>query len=126
LLLLGAAASTHAAEKPKVRAVTAFVRVDRSNYKAQIADALTFLRAAKAALEQAGYEVQSIRIATQPFGETVRGLSDDEALAFFAEGGLRRLHWPRDVCAEFRCARSRPAGPCAICQPEPERHAHRG
>ena len=77
--------AARAAEKPKVRAITAFVRLDRAQYKTQVAGALTMLRGAKAALERAGYEVQGIRIATQPFPEYVRGLSTEEAVAFFKE-----------------------------------------
>ncbi|MGI9100808.1 MAG: DUF711 family protein [Terriglobales bacterium] len=67
--------------KPKVRAITAFVRLDRANYEAQVRDTLVFLRRAKTAYEQAGYEVQTIRITTQPFPEIIRGLKHDEALS---------------------------------------------
>jgi uncharacterized protein (UPF0210 family) len=74
-----------AQERPKVRAVTAFVRLDRAQYKAQIADTLAFLRAARAACERAGYEVQSIRISTQPFPEYTRGASREEVLNFFRD-----------------------------------------
>ena len=77
------AAAAHAAEKPKVRAVTAFVRLDRTTYEAQVHEAAEMLRAAKKDLEQAGYEVQSIRIATQPFPEYIHGLSPKDGLAFF-------------------------------------------
>ncbi len=73
----------YAAEKPKVRAVTAFVRLERATYEAQVREAVEMLRAARKELEAAGYEVQSIRIATQPFPEYVRGLSRKDALAFF-------------------------------------------
>ncbi len=79
------AALAPAAEKPKVRAITAFVRIDREHYRAQVADALKVLRAAKAEFENAGYEVQSIRITTQPFPEYVKGLPPDAALAFLKE-----------------------------------------
>jgi uncharacterized protein len=72
-----------AAEKPKVRTITAFVRLDTGQYKQQIADTLTMLRNAKARFELAGYEVESIRISTQPFPEYTRGLSNQAALAFF-------------------------------------------
>lgn len=72
--------------KPKVRAITGFVRIDRDQFEAQIAEALTVLRQAKAAIEQSGYEVQSIRIVTQPFPEYTSGLQKNEALEF-----LRRL-----------------------------------
>jgi uncharacterized protein len=72
-----------AAEKPKVRAVTAFVRLDRAKYREQIDETLAMLRKAKAALEQGGYEVEGVRITTQPFPEYARALSDRDALAFF-------------------------------------------
>jgi hypothetical protein len=70
-------------EKPKVRTVTAFVRLDRNQYQKQIADALVMLRQAQAAFVQAGYEVQTLRITTQPFPEYVRDLSHEQALALF-------------------------------------------
>jgi len=74
-----------AAEKPKVRAVTAFVRLDPARYRAQVNEALAMLRKAKAAYEQAGYKVQTLRVSSQPFPEYVRGLSQTKALAFFQE-----------------------------------------
>ena len=64
---------------PKVRTVTAFVRLDRANYQAQVAEALKMLRAAKDALTKAGYEVETIRITTQPFPEYTKGLTADQA-----------------------------------------------
>ena len=67
--------------RPKVRAVTAFVRVERSNYGQEIGEALTVLRSAKSELEQRGYEVQTLRIVTQPLGELVAGRSDADALS---------------------------------------------
>jgi uncharacterized protein len=88
LLFLAGAFSSRAADqpaKPKIRAVTAFIRLDRVQYKSQIAETLVFLRKAKAAFEKSGYEVQSIRITTQPFPEYTKGLSTDQALAFFAD-----------------------------------------
>ena len=54
---------------PKVRTVTAFVRLDRATYQAQVAEALKMLHAAKDAFTKAGYEVETIRITTQPFPE---------------------------------------------------------
>src|ERR1700722_5044875 len=81
-----AASGARAAEpasKPKIRAITAFVRLDRAHYKEQIQDTLNFLRQAKAAFENSGYEVQTIRITTQPFPEYTQGLSEEETLAFF-------------------------------------------
>jgi uncharacterized protein (UPF0210 family) len=73
------------ASKPKIRAVTAFVQLDRAHYKEQIQEALNFLRQAKTAFEKSGYEVQTIRITTQPFPEYTRDLSEAETLAFFRE-----------------------------------------
>jgi uncharacterized protein (UPF0210 family) len=83
--LLFATAVTPASgqEKPKVRAITAFIRLDTSQYKQQVADTLTMLRNAKARFELAGYEVETIRISTQPFPEYTRGMSKQAILAFF-------------------------------------------
>jgi len=83
--VLSSAAAGWAAEKPKVRAVTAFIRLDRAQYKAQVQEALGMLRQAKAAFEQAGYEVQALRITTQPFPEYTRGMPPTDVLAFFRE-----------------------------------------
>lgn len=82
-LLAGVVAPASAAEKPKVRAITAFIRLDTTQYKQQVADALTMLRKAKARFELAGYEVQTIRITTQPFTEYTKGMSKQDILAFF-------------------------------------------
>jgi len=75
------------AAQPKVRTVTAFVRLnkDRAGYQAQVSEALKMLRAAKDALTKSGYEVETIRITTQPFPEYIKGLTDDQALAFFRD-----------------------------------------
>jgi hypothetical protein len=88
VLIFVAAFTTPAAEppaKPKIRAVTAFIRLDRAQYKTQIAETLVFLRKAKAAYEKAGYEVESIRITTQPFPEYTKGLSPEKVLEFFRD-----------------------------------------
>jgi uncharacterized protein (UPF0210 family) len=85
-MICAPALSSRAAEnpsQPKVRTVTAFVRLDQTHYEQQIQDTLKFLRQAKAAYEKAGFEVQTIRITTQPFPEYTRGLTDEEVLAFF-------------------------------------------
>jgi uncharacterized protein len=75
-------APAFAQQKPKVRAITAFVRLDHTTYDAQVRDTLAFLRKAKAAFERRGYEVESLRITTQPVPDLVRGLKHDQALAF--------------------------------------------
>jgi len=87
ILLSCALASTAAhaapdAAKPNVRAITAFVRLDRATYEKQIAEAMQVLNAAKAEFAKRGYETQTVRIVTQPFAELVMGLSDQQALAF--------------------------------------------
>ena len=84
LLCTFAASAVDAASdavKPKVRAITAFVRLDRSSYEKQIAEAMTVLNAAKGEFARRGYETQSVRIVTQPFAELVKDLSDQDALA---------------------------------------------
>src|ERR1051326_4556844 len=84
-LLVLSSVTSFAQEKPKIRTVTAFVRINRENYRQQIAAALTMLRAAKDEFTKAGYEVETIRITTQPFPEIIKGLSAQQALDFFHE-----------------------------------------
>ncbi|HZD94057.1 MAG TPA: DUF711 family protein, partial [Candidatus Sulfotelmatobacter sp.] len=76
-------ASPAPASQPKFRTVTAFVRLDRANYRAQVTEALKLLHAAKDALSKAGYEVETLRITTQPFPEFTKGMSAEQALQFF-------------------------------------------
>jgi uncharacterized protein (UPF0210 family) len=73
--------------KPKirVRAITGFVRLERAGYQQQIADALQVLREIQREFEAAGYEVQTLRITTQPLAQLVAGASDQEALAFLKQ-----------------------------------------
>ena len=68
--------SDHSASKPKVRAITAFVRLDRSSYERQIDEAMAVLNAARSEFAKRGYETQILRIVTQPLAELVNGLSD--------------------------------------------------
>ena len=83
LLFAFGVAPLSAAEKPKVRTITAFIRLDTTQYKEQIADTLKMLKNAKARFELAGYAVETIRISTQPFPEYTRGMSKQATLAFF-------------------------------------------
>lgn len=71
--------------KPKVRAITGFVRLDRAQYVEQISATLNVLRAAGAEFKSQGYEVETLRIVTQPLGELVAGLSDAAALSYLAD-----------------------------------------
>src|SRR5213082_3983671 len=74
-----------AEEKPKIRAITAFINLDRARYLEQVADALKMLKRGQTILESRGYQVQTIRIATQPFPEYTKGLTAEQAVAFFKD-----------------------------------------
>ena len=84
-----AAAQTNSAatasSNPKVRAITGFVRLDKGTYQKQIADALVVLRKVKSEFESSGYEVETVRLTTQPLAELVAGMSEEQALAFLAQ-----------------------------------------
>jgi uncharacterized protein len=84
LLCAASAAPANAQErsKPKVRAITGFVRLDRAQHDKQVTETLEVLREARREFEKRGYEVESLRIVTQPLGELVKGQSDTEALVF--------------------------------------------
>jgi uncharacterized protein (UPF0210 family) len=73
------------ADRPKIRAITAFINLDRAQYQQQVADALKMLRRAQTTFESRGYQVQTIRIATQPFPEYTKGLTKEQAIAFFKQ-----------------------------------------
>jgi len=72
-------------DKVKIRAITAFIILDRAQYKEQIADTLKMLKYARTVFESRGYEVQTIRIATQPFPQYTQGLTFDQTVAFFKD-----------------------------------------
>jgi uncharacterized protein (UPF0210 family) len=85
LLLAAAGAATAQAQdytRPKVRAITAFVTLERASYQRQIGATLAILHEAQRDFEQQGYMVESVRITTQPLAELLRGQSDAEALSF--------------------------------------------
>ncbi len=81
-LALPIAAYADGYTKPKVRAITAFVRLDRTSYAAQIDAALKILHKTQGEFQKQGYEVETIRIVTQPLPELVDGLSETQALAY--------------------------------------------
>jgi uncharacterized protein (UPF0210 family) len=72
-------------DKAKIRAITAFINLDRAQYKQQIADTVKLLKYARTVFESRGYEVQTMRISTQPFPEYTKGLTTEQAVAFFKE-----------------------------------------
>jgi uncharacterized protein (UPF0210 family) len=80
LILVALTGHAQTYTKPNVRAITAFVRLDRATFERQIADALTVLHAAEGKFAERGYQTETIRIVTQPLGELVSGQSDDDAL----------------------------------------------
>lgn len=81
LLTTGHAATS----RPKVRAITAFVRVDNQHYPEQLAAAAATLAQAQKLYEKAGFEVQSVRITTQPFPQYIQGLTRPQALELLAD-----------------------------------------
>jgi uncharacterized protein (UPF0210 family) len=80
LSLLAATAHAQSYTKPNVRAITAFVRLDPAAFDRQIAEALTVLHTVEGDFTRRGYQTETLRIVTQPLGELVAGLSDDDAL----------------------------------------------
>jgi Uncharacterized conserved protein len=77
------ATAATAVVKPKIRTVTAFINLDPAQYEQQVADTLQMLRRAKTTFESRGYEVETLRIATQPFPEYSKGMTTQQAVAFF-------------------------------------------
>src|SRR5579871_2117998 len=53
--------------RPKVRAITAFINIDPQTYASEIEKTMQFLNAAREAYRAAGFEVETVRIVTQPF-----------------------------------------------------------
>ncbi len=83
-IALAVAGATQAADysKPKVRAITAFVRLDPATYVQQVSEALTVLRAVQSQFAKEGYETETLRIVTQPLAELVSGQSEAQALTY--------------------------------------------
>lgn len=65
----------------RIRTITAGVNLRSVTDLATIEAAIAFLERTKKKYEEAGYEIQTLRIATQPFGEYVNEGSREEALA---------------------------------------------
>jgi uncharacterized protein len=66
--------------RPKIRALTAFIQLDRARYESQVADTLNTLKKIQSIYESAGFAVETLRITTQPFPEYTRYLSDQQTL----------------------------------------------
>jgi uncharacterized protein (UPF0210 family) len=84
-LLCFASLALGGGERPKVRAVTAFINIDPQHYDQQFDDTLKFLDSARKSYAAAGFEVEGVRIATQPFPVYTAGMKPDEALAFLGK-----------------------------------------
>jgi uncharacterized protein (UPF0210 family) len=69
--------------QPKVRAITAFINIDSKTYAAEIESTMQFLNSAREAYRGAGFEVEGVRIVTQPFTKYIAGMKREEALALF-------------------------------------------
>src|SRR5215831_3518061 len=80
--LSGAYRASSAEVRPRIRAVTAFIKIDPGNYAARIEEAQKFLASAKEALNKAGFEGAGGRITTQPFPQYTKGMKTEDAVAF--------------------------------------------
>ena len=69
--------------KAKIRAITAFVNLDRSQYQVQISEAVKMLKRARTIFESRGFTVETSRIATQPFPQYIKCMSQEQAIQFF-------------------------------------------
>lgn len=87
LALLFAALANGADNRPRVRAITAFVEVDPTHPTAAIDDAEKFLAAAREAVTKAGFEVGGVRVTTQPFPLCTKGLDREHALGTLHQVG---------------------------------------
>jgi hypothetical protein len=81
LLALAFASLAFAEARPKVRAITAFIRMDAAHLETQIAEAVKFLSAAREEYKAAGFEVETIRVVTQPLADYTKGMKHADALA---------------------------------------------
>src|SRR5260370_7202145 len=61
--------------KPKIRAITAFINLDRAHYQQQVADALKMLRRAQTTFETRAYTLQPIPTPTPPLPQSTLALT---------------------------------------------------
>jgi len=87
VLCMAAAALCGADSRPKVRAITAFIKMDSGHMDAQVGEAVQFLNAAREEYKAAGFEVESIRLVPQPLAEYTRGMKHADALALLKKYG---------------------------------------
>jgi uncharacterized protein len=77
------APAAQSANRPVIRAITAFVDIEPNNLELSLHDAVAMLKSAKEYFEKLGYTVQTIRITTPPFETLVHGMTHEEAIEFF-------------------------------------------
>jgi uncharacterized protein (UPF0210 family) len=88
LLFSLAVASLFAADsRPKVRAITAFIKIDAAHMEAQVGDTVKFLNWAREEYKSAGFEVETIRVVPQPLADYTRGMKHADALALLRKYG---------------------------------------
>jgi uncharacterized protein len=87
LFLLTLAWLAFADERPKVRAITAFIRIDAAHYQTQLAAAAKFLNTARDRYKAAGFEVETVRVVTQPLADYTKGMSRAAAVALLRSYG---------------------------------------
>jgi uncharacterized protein (UPF0210 family) len=87
LVALSIASLAFSQAKPKVRAITAFIRIDAANLEAQVGEAVKFLNAAREEYKAAGFEVETIRVVTQPLADYTKGMKHSDGLALLRKYG---------------------------------------
>ena len=87
VLALTLASLAFAEARPKVRAITAFIRIDAAHMEAQVGEAVKFLNAAREEYKAAGFEVETIRVVTQPLADYTKGMKHGAALALLRKYG---------------------------------------
>lgn len=64
----------------KIRAITAFVALDPGRLEENVAESVRFLEKSRGRFQSSGFEVQTLRLATQPFPEYTKNMSHRAAL----------------------------------------------
>lgn len=69
--------------KPVIRAITAFAIIDPAHVDSDVESVVKVLKTAKESFEQAGYQVQTLRITTQSFEHVTRRMSREQTLEYY-------------------------------------------
>jgi uncharacterized protein (UPF0210 family) len=79
--VLGQAKTAETKRRFRIRTITAGVNLDSTGDLKTIESAIEFLQRARKKFEDEGYEIQTVRIATQPFSQYLNGKSRIDAIA---------------------------------------------